>query len=210
MSMQNAMIRSLLRQQRHQAATTNTPGLSLSIRSISNTPSLHHAMPVAKTSSEEPKTAQKKVIKIKEKSGSASKLAAKEAKSNRLVDLMTKAYDAPLLQPPTVSDEEMALRAEIGRNHVIGSFKRHNELNHDLAVKIRMKKHAMKLLPKEGELGDEPIEGTNNKSVHGKWRAAAFKQNDRWGPPDSRPIPLLTPPIEGFDASLYMDAEDDI
>ena len=53
-----------------------------------------------------------------------------------------------------------------------------------------------------------PIEG-QKKSVYGKWRAAAFKVNDNWGPPDSRPIPLLTPPIEGFDASLYMDAEDE-
>ena len=55
---------------------------------------------------------------------------------------------------------------------------------------------------------DMPIEG-QKKSVYGKWRAAAFKVNDNWGPPDSRPIPLLTPPIEGFDASLYMDAEDE-
>lgn len=102
----------------------------------------------------------------------------------------------------------MAIRAAIGRNHVIGSFRRHNELNHDLAVKIRMKKHAMKLLPRQGDLGDTPIEG-EKKSVYGKWRAAAFKVNDNWGPPDSRPIPLLTPPIEGFDASLYMDAEDE-
>ncbi|KAL7500635.1 hypothetical protein ACHAWT_009867 [Skeletonema menzelii] len=170
-------------------------------------------MPAAKSSSEEPKTAQKKV-KTKEKGASASKLAAKEAKTNRLVDLMTKAYDTPITPPPKVSEEEMAIRATIGRNHVIGCFKRHNEHNHDLAVKIRMKRHAMKLLPKEGEIGDTPIEieGGSTKSkqtVYGKWRAAAFKINDRWGPPDSRPIPLLTPPIEGFDASLYMDAEDE-
>ena len=103
----------------------------------------------------------------------------------------------------------MAMRAQIGRNYVIGSFQRHNEHNHDLAVKIRMKKHAMKLLPKEGEIGDEPIEG-QKKTVYGKWRAAAFKVNDKWGPPDSRPIPLLTPPIEGFDASLYMSEEDEV
>lgn len=205
--MHKIMIRSLLRQ-RHQATaiSTTSPPLS-SIRSISTTLSLLQPMPVKKTSSEEPKTAQKKV-KTKEKGASASKLADKEAKSNRLVELMTKAYDAPYTQPPKVSAEEMAVRAEIGRNYVIGSFQRHNERNHDLAVKIRMKRHAMKLLPKEGEIGDEPIEG-QKKSVYGKWRAAAFKENDRWGPPDSRPIPLLTPPIEGFDASLYMDAEDE-
>ncbi|KAK1747128.1 hypothetical protein QTG54_002472 [Skeletonema marinoi] len=203
MTMHKMMIRSLLRQQ-HQS----TPHLSTSIRSISTTPTLQQAMPAPKTSSEEPKTAQKKVIKTKEKSGSASKMAAKEAKTNRLVDLMTKAYDAPITPPPKVSDEEMAIRAMIGRNYVIGSFKRHNENNHDLAVKIRMKKHAMKLLPKEGEIGDTPIEGEKN-TVYGKWRKAAFKVNGNWGPPDSRPIPMLTPPIEGFDASLYMDAEDE-
>mmetsp|Transcript_20946 Transcript_20946/g.29992 ORF Transcript_20946/g.29992 Transcript_20946/m.29992 type:complete len:200 (-) Transcript_20946:20-619(-) len=198
MTMHKIMIRSLL--QRHQLSTAT-------IRSISSTPTLHQAMPAPKQSSEEPKTAQKKV-KTKEKGASASKMAAKEAKTNRLVDLMTKAYDAPVTAPPKVSEEEMAIRATIGRNHVIGSFKRHNEQNHDLAVKIRMKRHAMKLLPREGDIGDMPIEG-QKKSVYGKWRAAAFKVNDNWGPPDSRPIPLLTPPIEGFDASLYMDAEDE-
>lgn len=193
--------------QRHQAAFTKTASI-ISVRAISNTKSLYHAMPETKKSSDEPKVAQKKV-KTKEKGASASKLADKEAKANRLVDLMTKAYDAPYTQPPKVSAEEMAKRAEIGRNYVIGSFKRHNELMHDLAVKIRMKKHAMKLLPREGEIGDTPIEGTK-KSVYGKWRSAAFKLNDRWGPPDWRPIPMLTPPIEGFDASLYVDAEEDV
>ena len=198
------MIRSLiLRHQRHQQSTT------IICRSISSTPSLRLAMPAAKASSEEPKVAQKKV-KTKEKGASASKMAAKEAKTNRLVDLMTKAYDTPITAPPKVSEEEMAIRATIGRNYVIGCFQRHNEHNHDLAVKIRMKKHAMKLLPKEGEIGDTPIEGSKkNKTVYGKWREAAFKVNHNWGPPDSRPIPLLTPPIEGFDASLYMDAEDE-
>lgn len=121
-------------------------------------------MPAHKTSSE---TAQKKVIKTKEKSGSASKMAAKEAKTNRLINLMTKACDAPITPPPKVSDKEMAIRAMIGRNCVIGSFKRHDENNHDLAVKMRMKKHAMKLSPKEGETGDTPTEGEKN-TVCGK------------------------------------------
>ena len=167
-------------------------------------------MPAAKKSSEEPKTAQKKV-KTKEKGTSASKLAAKEANANRLVDLMTKAYDAPYTIPPKASAEEMARRAEIGRNYVIGSFKRHNEIYHDLACKIRMKKHAMKLLPREGDVGDEPIDiDGSKKTVYGKWRSSALQERDRWGPPDTRPIPLLTPPIEGFDASIYMDAEEDV
>lgn len=178
---------------------------------ISTTPSLAALSSGVKTSPEEPRTAQKKVKKEK-KGPSASKLKAKEMEGNRIENLLTKAVDAPVLKPPPASKEEMERRYNVGRNYVIGCFRRHNELNHDLAVKIRMKKHAVKMLPRKGDLGDVTLESNGvgeEESVYGRWRDEAMKINDDWGPPDHRPIPMFTPPIEGFDPNLYMDQEEE-
>jgi len=95
-------------------------------------------MPAAKTSPDEARVAQKKVKKEK-KGPSASKLAKETSAENKLYELQIKAFDAPGRDPPPASEEEMERRYNVGRNYVIGCFKRHNELNHDLAVKIRMK-----------------------------------------------------------------------
>ena len=95
-------------------------------------------MPAAKTSPDEARTAQKKVKKEK-KGPSASKLAKETSAENKLYELQIKAFDAPGRDPPPASEEEMERRYHVGRKYVIGCFKRHNELNHDLAVKIRMK-----------------------------------------------------------------------
>mmetsp|Transcript_22179 Transcript_22179/g.39890 ORF Transcript_22179/g.39890 Transcript_22179/m.39890 type:complete len:147 (-) Transcript_22179:260-700(-) len=144
---------------------------------------------------------------MKQKKGpSASKSAAKEANANRITDLLTKAFDAPSQKPPKASEEEMARRFQVGRNYNIESFKRHNEWNHDLAVKIRMKRWAMKMLPREGDVGDEMV---NGKSLYGKWKGEAVRINDEWGPPNHRLVPMHTPPIEGFDPSQYMDKGED-
>mmetsp|Transcript_8208 Transcript_8208/g.17748 ORF Transcript_8208/g.17748 Transcript_8208/m.17748 type:complete len:210 (-) Transcript_8208:258-887(-) len=174
-------------------------------RTISSTSHLPAPKPAAAGSSEEPKTAQKKANKVK-KGPSSANLAAKEAKSAKMAETMAKAIDAPMRKPPPASDEEMERRYNIGRTYVIESFKRHNRENHDLANKIRMKRHAMNYLPREGEIGDEVLDG---KSVYGTWRSEAEKINMNWGPPDHRPIPMHTPPIEGFDITQYMDQEDE-
>eukprot|EP00578_Thalassiosira_sp_NH16_P018153 CAMPEP_0181112362 /NCGR_PEP_ID=MMETSP1071-20121207/19777_1 /TAXON_ID=35127 /ORGANISM="Thalassiosira sp., Strain NH16" /LENGTH=135 /DNA_ID=CAMNT_0023196335 /DNA_START=285 /DNA_END=692 /DNA_ORIENTATION=+ len=133
-------------------------------------------------------------------------MAAKENTENRMMELMIKAYDAPYRKPPPASEEEMERRYHVGRNYNIGCFNRHNEENHDLAVKIRMKGHALKMLPKEGAPGDEIVKG---KSVYGWWKNEALQFNDKWGPPDHRPIPMHTPPIDDFDIDLYMNMEEE-
>ena len=110
----------------------------------------------------------------------------------------------------------MARRYQIGRNYVIGSWERHNEMTHDLAVKIRMKRYAVRMLPKEGQLGDSLVSVNKNggnkveeKSVYGRWREEAMKIDDFPGPPGHRPIPMYTPPIPGFNIEEYMENEDD-
>jgi hypothetical protein len=191
-------------------------------RSISTTPFLQLALPAAnkkKTASETPKASQKKVNKEK-KGPSASKLEKSASAESRIESLLIKAYDAPSLLPPAPSTEEAALRYNIGRNYVIGSFRRHNEMYHDLAVKIRMKKYALQLLPRETyDLGDTTISSADgggsdakgsSRSVYAQWKSNALKYNPNgWGPPDHRHVPMYTPPIEGFDINLYADKEDE-
>lgn len=189
-------------------------------RSISTTPFLQLALPAAnkkKTASETPKASQKKVNKEK-KGPSASKLEKSASAESRIESLLIKAYDAPSLLPPAPSTEEAALRYDIGRNYVIGSFRRHNEMYHDLAVKIRMKRYALQLLPRETyDLGDTTISSADGggsdakgSSVYAQWKSNALKYNPNgWGPPDHRHVPMYTPPIEGFDINLYADKEDE-
>lgn len=131
--------------------------------------------------------------------------------------LVVEALDAPYVGPPKASAEEMAARYEIGRNYVIGCFEAHNELEHDLAVKIRMKRYAVKMLPKEDQVGDSLVEMKDKegkltgekRSMYGRWREEAVKIDDWNGPPGHRPIPLYTPPIPGFDIEQYMNEDDD-
>lgn len=179
--------------------------LNLNNRPISTTSPTHQAMVPPKTSPDEAATKQKKVMKEK-KGSSAAVLRARETKSNQLTEFMRIAFDAPYREPPKASPEEMERRHNVGRNYVIGSFRRHNEENHDLACKIRMKHYAMRQLPKEGHIGDEIV---NGKSLYGGWREEAHRVNDDWGPPDHRHIPMHTPPIPGFDPNLYIDQEDE-
>ena len=202
-------------------------------RSISTTPTLQLALPAAnkkKSASSEttPKASPKKVNKEK-KGPSASKLEKQVSQESRMEALLIKAYDAPALLPPSPSVEEANRRYEVGRNYVIGSFERHNEMYHDLAVKIRMKRYALQLLPREKyDLGDATIpataspaastdededddggDGGSQKSVYAQWKSAAYKLNPNWGPPDHRHVPMYTPPIEGFDINMYADQEDE-
>ena len=78
---------------------------------------------------------------------------------------------------------------------MIGKFKQHNELNHDLACKLKMKNHAIKLLPKA------------NDEHFGYLKKAALTLDEDMVPPYHRPIPVDTPPIPGFDPSKFMDDE---
>ena len=95
--------------------------------------------------------------------------------------MVVDALDAPVTKPPPASKEEMDRRHQVGKNYVIGSFESHNALEHDLACKIRLKNHAVKMLPKNSAI-----------------RKAAMEVDDE-GPPKWRHIPVWTPPIPGFD-----------
>lgn len=193
----------------------------LGLRSISTTTPLNFPLPVKKTVSVEPKISQKKVSKEK-KGPSATKLEKADSAEKRMMDIMIRAHDAVPLELPPASSEEMERRYNIGRNYVIGCFKKHNELNHDLAVKIRMKRYAIKMLPREGiDLGDTKTatasttegggdgSGGSGQSVYGRWKKEALRINYNFGPPEHRHIPMYTPPIEGFDVNQYMNRDDE-
>lgn len=192
-------------------------------RSISTTLPLFAPPKTKPKSSDEPKVKQQKGGNKASKAPSASQTAAKEAHATKMQRLMVMAIDAPYIGPPPASEEEMARRYQIGRNYVIGCWERHNALNHDLAVKIRMKKYAIKMLPREGQVGDSMLESmeeaagqnettrreSKQTSVYGRWRSEALKIDDWNGPPSWRPIPMYTPPIPGFDIEEYMINEDE-
>lgn len=177
-------------------------------RSVCATPA-RRAVAATKAAPDEPRKAQKKVNKVKVAPSAQAKAQSKAAAESKMVNLLTMAYDAPMVKPPEPSPEEKERRHQIGRNWVIGQWKEHNEINHDLAVKIRMKRYAMKMLPKEGELGDSLVSVDGKEtSVYGRWKSEAHKINDMHGPPDHRHIPMWTPPIEGFDISQYIESEE--
>lgn len=127
-----------------------------------------------------------KVKQLKVKKKVKKKKKKDDGERDSVTELFMRAYDAKPKPIPPASDEEMARRFEIGRNYNIGTWKEHNELSHDLACKLRMKHHAIKMLPKDT-----------------MWEEEALKE-DEDGPPLWRPIPLDTPPIPGFDPSIFM------
>jgi hypothetical protein len=103
------------------------------------------------------------------------------------LQLILAALDAPMKQEDPLSPEEKERRHQIGRNYVIGKFRQHNEIHHDLACKLQLKKHAINMLPKNTKLREE-----------------ALKIDDS-GPPSWRKHAVWTPPIPGFDPTLYSD-----
>ena len=102
------------------------------------------------------------------------------------LNLILAALDAPMRKEPPISEEEKARRFEIGRNYNIGRFRFHNEIHQDLAQKIHLKKHAIKMLPRNSKIREE-----------------ALKESDE-APPPWRKVPTWTPPIPGFNPSLYL------
>lgn len=105
-------------------------------------------------------------------------------------DLVLAALNAPMRVEPEISAEEKARRYEIGRNHVIGRFRQHNEIHHDLACKIQLKMHAVKMLPRNSRVKDEAM------------------KIDHTYPPLWRHIAVWTPPIPGYDPSEFADKDE--
>ena len=131
----------------------------------------------AASSSKQPKK-QKKKGKVKEGSG------------DKIYDTLVRCIDAPQRKAPRASEEEMARRFQIGKQYVIGKFKQHNELNHDLSCKIKMKRFAVKMLPRGTMLKEEALKITDD------------------GPPIYRHIALDTPPIPGYQVSDWVRKEE--
>uniref|UniRef100_A0A7S2WNR0 Uncharacterized protein n=1 Tax=Eucampia antarctica TaxID=49252 RepID=A0A7S2WNR0_9STRA len=134
--------------------------------------------------------AKQKIVKVKKKNKGA---VVEEGGRDRMTELLIRAFDAPSQSAPPASEEEMARRHEIGRNYVIGCFSRHNETNHDLNCKIRMKNHAINMLPRNSWIKEEALK---------------ISDEDDALPPMWRSIPVDTPPIPGFDpAKLILEDE---
>eukprot|EP00537_Pseudo-nitzschia_pungens_P014566 CAMPEP_0172384850 /NCGR_PEP_ID=MMETSP1061-20121228/2568_1 /TAXON_ID=37318 /ORGANISM="Pseudo-nitzschia pungens, Strain cf. pungens" /LENGTH=177 /DNA_ID=CAMNT_0013113631 /DNA_START=149 /DNA_END=682 /DNA_ORIENTATION=+ len=125
-----------------------------------------------------------------------SKVKKKERKSSadtgrsRDLELLLAFLDAPKIKPPPADEEETARRELVKKNYTAGKFKQHNEENHDIACKLKLKKHAIGMLPKRTALKDKALEV------------------DSEYPPRWRTIPAWTPPIPGFNPSDYMGTEE--
>lgn len=144
-------------------------------------------LPAIRCFSDGPKTKQVKVPSKKEKTDGK----AIESERTKELNIIFAALDAPERKEPPISDEEKARRFKIGRNYTIGRFRFHNNVHHDLTNKMHLKKHAIKMLPRNSMLREE-----------------ALKDNDEM-PPSWRPLPSWTPPIPGFDPSQYDFEADD-
>lgn len=114
-----------------------------------------------------------------------------ESGKSREYNLVISALDAPMRVEPPISEEEKARRFEIGRNYNIGRFRFHNQVHQDLTYKIHLKKHAIKMLPRDSNVKEE-----------------ALKENTE-GPPPWRQFPAWTPPIPNFDPSQYKVKDED-
>jgi len=129
---------------------------------------------------------------VKKKEKKSSKKKGGDSERSRLVELLIQARDAKPVGPPPADEEEMARRFQVGREYNVGMMRRHNHINHDLNCKIRMKQHAVKMLPKES-----------------MWKKEALKLNDS-GPPLSRECFLPDyPPIEDFNIDDWFNDEED-
>lgn len=107
------------------------------------------------------------------------------------LQLVLAALDAPIRQEPPVPPEERERRHRIGRDYVIGRFRQHNELHHDLACKLQLKRHAVRMLPRNSRLREQAL------------------VIDDSGPPPWRKHAVWTPPIPGFDATAFASRDED-
>lgn len=127
-----------------------------------------------------------------------SKVKKKENKSkgevttgrSRDLEVLLACLDAPKTKLPPADEEELARREAILKAYTVGRFKEHNQETHDIACKLRMKKHAINMLPKNSTLREKALEV------------------DDTSPPRWRRIPAWTPPIPGFDPSEFLVAEE--
>ena len=131
---------------------------------------------------------KKRISKVKKKVKKSSEPTGR----SRDLELLLAFLDAPRVKPPPPADGAEADRREtVRKNHVAGKFRQHNEENHDISCKLRMKRHAVAMLPKGTAL-----------------REKALSVDDGEYPPRWRTIPAWTPPIPGFNPSDYLVTEE--
>ena len=130
--------------------------------------------------------AKKPIRKVKKK----EKKTKGESGRARDLEVILAALDAPPTMPPTPDEDEKARREQILKNYTVGKFKQHNAENHDLNCKIRMKQHAMNMLPKDSKLKEKAMEIDDEK------------------PPRWRHIPAWTPPIPNFNPKDFIGTEE--
>jgi hypothetical protein len=103
----------------------------------------------------DPDAPQKRVQKVKKKEKKSDK---EDSESQKMISQLNECLEAQTRKEGPISAEEKARRMIVGRNHVIGRFKQHNEIMHDISCKVKMKQHAVKMLPpgplKEHALSD--------------------------------------------------------
>lgn len=146
------------------------------------------AIPISQTVcwfSDEP--AKKQVKVKKKKKGKQDTVKGHD----RDLDLILRSLDAPFSQEPEIDNEEKERRYKIGKAYVVGMFERHNERNHDLSCKMKLKSFAIKMLPRNSILKEEAL------------------KIDPSGPPPWRHIMADTPPIPNFDPSKFVHRDDD-
>ncbi|VEU41310.1 unnamed protein product [Pseudo-nitzschia multistriata] len=129
---------------------------------------------------------KKRIVKVKKK----ERKSAADTGRSRDLELLLGFLDAPKTKPPPADEEETARRETVRRNYTIGTFRKHNEENHEIACKLKLKKHAISMLPKRSNLKE--------------W---ALKVDDKH-PPRWRTIPAWTPPIPDFNPSDFMVTEE--
>jgi len=134
-----------------------------------------------------PKQRHPKVGAKKKKKGGQSEEAQK-SQEQKDIDNIIKCLDAPMRMEPPITAEEQERRRQIVRNYTIGRFEEHNEREHDLSCKIKMKLHAIKMLPNNTKLKKE-----------------ALNEDGGDDPPYGKGFPMWTPPIPGFNPSDYDD-----
>ena len=130
---------------------------------------------------------KKRIIKVKKKE---RKTKSGESGRSRDLELLLAFLDAPKVKPPPADEEETKRRELVRKNYNIGKFKQHNEENHDIACKLRMKSHAINMLPKQTALKEKALE------------------IDEEYPPRWRTIPAWTPPIPGFNPANFVWTEE--
>jgi hypothetical protein len=99
-----------------------------------------------------------KKVKKKEK-GVPEEVNSKEQ------DFFSRCLNAKKAIEPPISEEEKLRRYNVGRNYVIGNFNLHNEIQHDLSCKMKLKTLAIQMLPRGTVWKEEALRLPNPSTI---------------------------------------------